>query len=193
MTLNLIGLATVKEQLGISDPTHDASLTAMIPIVSADVRRILQNNFDYYTPAEYAAGSDELDIFKAAPVAYKKILGGYVSPLKMGLVVTGSGIPVDTYITAEDPETGVYTMSNNATEAGIYVYTTITIAQWPTISKMIWYKVSKQTTASASEETVQSKSFGPLSVNFGSGQINKRWNYPQALIDDLGFPYAGVC
>ena len=38
MTLNLMSLATVKVYLGLAVTTYDASITAMLPIVSADVR-----------------------------------------------------------------------------------------------------------------------------------------------------------
>jgi hypothetical protein len=191
MKLNLVTLETVKSQLGISVDTQDAELTAMIPIVSADVRRILNCQFDDYTPASYSSGSAELDVYNNS-TEYKKYLGQNIQPLKMGLVVEGENIPDDTYIISEDPDTGVYTMSAEATGSGDYVYPTITVSQWPTIAKMIYYRASKQTTSSAADETVQSRSVGPLSVNYGAGQINKRWNYPQALIDDLGVPNVEV-
>ncbi len=51
MQLNLITLATVKTQLGIGDGTYDAEITAMIPIVSNDVRRILNTNYNDYISA----------------------------------------------------------------------------------------------------------------------------------------------
>jgi hypothetical protein len=163
----------------------------MIPIVSADVRRILNCQFDDYTPASYSSGSAELDVYNNS-TEYKKYLGQNIQPLKMGLVIEGENIPDDTYVISEDPDNGVYTMSAEATGSGDYVYPTITVSQWPTIAKMIYYRVSKQTTSSAADETVQSRSVGPLSVNYGAGQINKRWNYPQALIDDLGVPNVEV-
>jgi hypothetical protein len=191
MKLNLISLSTVKTHLGISGTDQDSAITAMIPIVSADVRRILNCQFDDYTSASYVSGSAELDVYNNA-TEYKKYLGQNIQPLKMGLVIEGENIPDDTYIISEDPDTGVYTMSAEATGSGDYVYPTITVSQWPTIAKMIYYRVSKQTTASAADETVQSRSVGPLSVNYGATQINKRWNYPQTLIDDLGVPFMEV-
>lgn len=191
MTLNLISLSMVKTQLGITGPTYDAQLTAMIPIVSADVRRILNCEYDDYTPAEYTTGSAILDTYNISAANYKKHIGRAV-PLEMGRVVTGENIPDDTYIISSDPDTGNYTMSTNATGSGDYIYPTITISQWPTISKMVQYRINKVTTTDAGDDNFVSKSVGPLNVNLGQSAINKRWNYPQKLIDDLGVPFAEV-
>lgn len=191
MTLNLISLSNVKTQLGITGPTYDAQLTAMIPIVSADVRRILNCQYKELIPAGYTTGSTELNLYNSEK-GYNKYPYYNDVCLDMGQVITGEGIPEDTYIIYADPDTGIFTMSAAPTSGGDYINPTVMIAHWPTIAKMAWYRVSKQTTASASEENVVSKSVGPLSVNFGNSQINKRWNYPQALIDDLGVAFTEV-
>ena len=100
MKLNLITLATVKTQLGLADTTYDAAITAMIPIVSNDVRRILNCNYDYHVVATITSGSAEVTM-----------KSGFV----VGQVVSSSSIPDDTYLTNYDYETGVYTMSADAT------------------------------------------------------------------------------
>ena len=191
MNLNLIGLETVKKQLGITDPANDAEISAMIPIVSADVRRILNNRYDHYLMACYTVGDSDLNLYEPGATQFNK---AHTRPgsLVMGQVITGGGIPDDTYLTTQSPETGIYTMSAVPTANGAYVTPTITIAQWPAISKMIWYKISKANKASSFDETVTSKSAGPLSVSFGSGIVNKKWGYPQSLIDDLGYRSAKV-
>ena len=191
MTLNLITLATIKSQLGITATTYDSSLTAMIPIVSADVRRILNTQYDNYSTAVYTSGSTDLNTYAPGVTDYRKSYGTPLS-LKMGDVVTGENIPDDTYIISQNPDTGVYTMNQSATGAGDYVYPTVNISQWPTISKMVFYRVSKSNTTSVGEKSAISKSVGGLSVNYGNSEINKRWNYPQTLIDDLGVPFAEV-
>jgi hypothetical protein len=191
MTLNLITLATVKAQLGISNSEQDIQISAMLPIVSADVRRILNTQFDSYSTAVYASGSTDLNTYAPGVSDYRKSYGDPTS-LKMGCVVTGENIQDDTYIVSQNPDTGVYTMSQEATGSGDYVYPTINVSQWPTISKMIAYRISKATQSTAGEKTITSKSIGGVSVSYGDGEINKKWNYPQTLIDDLGFPYAEV-
>lgn len=179
MILNLISLTTVKAQLGLSDTTHDADITAMIPIVSSDVRRILNNNFDRHINAVYTKDSD-------------KISSMYCSDFQMGQVLYGVNIPDDTYIKAYDPITGVYTLSANATDDGSYLYPTLTIAQWGAVSKMIWYRISSLNTSSVNDMKTSSETYGPVSKTYAESEINKKWNYPQSIIDDLGTPYAKV-
>lgn len=179
MILNLITLATVKAQLGLAVTTHDTALNAMIPIVSSDVRRILNNNYDNCLGAAYTSGEATLTVSNP-------------HILYMGQIIYGDSIPEDTYIKAYNPLTGIYTMSVDATDDGTYIYPTIQMSQWPTISKMIWYKTSKQTTASAGEQKVSSESYGPVSKSYAESEINRKWNYPQSLIDDLGTPYARI-
>lgn len=191
MKLNLITLATVKKYLGITDSAQDTALSLQIPVVSADVRRILNNRFDNYSMAVYTSGSTDLNTYAPGVTDFRKSYGISV-PLNMGDVVTGANIPDDTYIVSQDPDTGIYTMSQESTGAGDYIYPSINIAQWPTIAKMVAYRVSKNTQASAGEKNVVSKSIGGISVNYGQSEINKQWNYPQTLIDDLGVSYSEV-
>jgi len=177
MELNLISIETVKAQLDISTLDYDAKITALIPIVSADVRRILNNKYDRTFSAAYEIGESGLESLYGIP---------------MGTVVSGEGIPSDTYITQFDYSTLVYEMSANATISGTSINPTINISQWPTISKMIFYRMNNMTISNASQDNVISKSIGGVSVSYGNSQINKRWNYPQLLIDDLGIPFSEV-
>ena len=174
MNLNLLTLATIKTQLGLSVSTYDTQITAMIPIVSSDVRRILNNNFDYEMIAYYSDSADTISVI------YRH------NPLTLGTVIQGDYIPDDTYITGYNPLTGSYDISATPTGDGTYIYPTISIAQWPTISKMIWFRISQLNTTSATAEKLTSVSYGPVSKSFADSEINRRWNYPQALIDDLG-------
>lgn len=186
MQLNLITLSTVKTQLGITDSTYDANITALIPIVSGDVRRILNNNFDRCISATITNGAATLTFGTDNFYTYEY----FRPPLVMGQVVYSPGIPADTYLYSYDPDTGIYTMSAAATADGDYVYPTLTVAQWPTVSKMIWYRYTTQTTANASAQNYASISYGPVSKTFADSEINKKYNYPQVLIDDLGVKYA---
>jgi len=177
MNINLITLATVKTHLGLSATTYDTQITAMIPIVSSDVRRILNNNFDKYVLSISTEDSTSIELNEYYPV---------------GQVLQGTGIPDDTYLTDFNPVTEVYTMSAAATSDGTYVYPTVLISQFPTIAKMIFYRLSTATTGNASEKNIQSISYGPISKTFSESEINKKYNYPQSLINDLGTPYAKV-
>jgi len=180
MTLNLISLATVKTQLGLAVDTSDDAITAMIPIVSADVRRIINNNYDKYVDVVFSDAADTITPVYAAKNFF------------MGQVVYHPNLPADTYITGLDPDTGIYSISATPTDDGLYIFPTITIAQWPTVSKMIYYRITKLTTASASEKSAKSKHIGPVNITYSDAEINKQWNYPQVLIDDLGVPYSEI-
>lgn len=177
MKLNLITLETVKQQLGISVTTYDDQINAMIPIVSADVRRILNTNYSDYESVTITSGSAEF-------ITNTEYI--------MGQVLSGTGIPDDTYILSYDINTATYTMSANATAAGTLIYPTVLIAQWPTISKMIFYKIDKQDISSATDQQLKSVAYGPVKKEFSDSEINKKYDYPQIYIDDLGTPFARV-
>ena len=191
MILNLITLATVKTQLGISGTDDDAAITAMIPIVSSDIRRILNTGFDKYVLAVFDSSDATIDfgvvrqkrenIYDSKPIAYQ-----------LGQVVYHPNIDEDTYLQSFDPSTGLYTMSATPTDSGDYVYPTLLMSQWPTVSKMIWYRISALNKTSAAEKNLSSLTYGPVSKTYAKSEINTQWNYPQKLIDDLGTPFAKV-
>jgi hypothetical protein len=190
MILNLITLATVKTQLGISDTTYDADITAMIPLVSNDVRRILNTNFDTYTLATITSRSAELSI---GDVSFNQIDDSIYSPrFNMGQVIYSPAFAEDTYIQSYDPDTAIYTASNTASTAGAYLYPTLQISQWPAVSKMIFYKISKQSTTAATTEKLSAISYGNVSKTFADNEINKRFDYPQIFIDELGPAFVRV-
>ena len=189
--LNLITLANCKLQLGIptANTLYDANITAMIPFVSSDVRRIVNDPYGTYTPATFTSGNKS--IFFGTQF-YPDLSGQYTIKFDLGQVVYSPGIPADTYLQSFDPTTGNYTLSDTPTASGTYIYPTVRISMFPAISKMIWYRVSKMTTTDASSKSVQSESYGPVSITYSQKEINSQYNYPQILIDDLGTPYAQV-
>jgi len=183
MNLNLLTYSIVKTELGLTDDTQQAAIEAMIPKTSNDVRRILNTNYDKYIEASYSNGSTDITVNDN----YENLM------FTIGQVITGSGIPDNTYITAYDPTTGKYTMSASATSDGNYVYPTIMISQWSAISKMIWYRISNlDTSTGGSSADLKSISYGPVTKTYKDSEINTKWNYPISLIRDLGTPYAKV-
>ncbi len=191
MILNLITLSTVKTQLGINSTTYDAQISAMIPVVSSDVRRILNCNFDIRYVAAFDSSAATIDFGVTSNIFYNANYGVDL-PFAVGQVVYHPNIAEDTYLTAYAPTTGLYTLSNTPTDLGDYIYPTVTIAQWPVISKMVWYKISSQNTTSVNEEKLSSYTIGPVSKTYADSEINSKYNYPQTLIDDLGVPFAKV-
>jgi len=188
MDMNLITLATVKAQLGLSVTTYDASITAMIPIVSSDVRRILNNPYNKYIGAFFNS-SDQILIHDTD--VYNMLVNTSFG-IELGQVVAHDNIPADTYIKSYNPDTGYYTLSSAATGSGTYIYPTIKLSMFPAISKMIWYKISKMNITDSIAKGIQSETYGPVSITYSDKEINKQYDYPQSLIDDLGTPYARV-
>jgi len=185
--LNLITLATVKTQLGITNVASDVAITNMIPIVSSDIRRILNMQYGEYLSCTVTVGSNQ--------VLISDIISVYNNPatLAVGTVIQSTAFAPDTYITNYDPTTGYYTASSVAIADATILYPTVDISQWMSISKMIWYKVSKQTTVGvAKERGISSESYGPISLSYSNKDTNNKWNYPSSLISDLSTPYASV-
>jgi len=187
MSLNLITLATVKTNLGISDTSYDAAITAQIPIVSNDVRRILNNNFDKAYIAAFDDSGTNIDFGIINNDIYQK-----QDRFRLGQIVTHPNLPDETYLTDFNPLTGYYTLSATPTDTGDYVIPTIEISQQLTISRMIWYRIDNLSTSAANKKEVKSISYGSVSKTFSDGEINGKWNYPQKLIDALGKPFAKV-
>jgi len=192
MNLNLISLASVKTQLGIASgtTTYDASITAMLPIVSSDIRRILNCGYDKYIAATFSNADATLSIYNS--MTYNQFVNTTYDNLELGQVVYHTSIPDDTYLKSYNPDTGKYTLSATPTGTGSYVYPSIKLSMFPTIAKMIWYKFSKQNMTSSIAKGISSESYGPVSISYSDKEINKRYDYPQVLIDDLGTPYAKI-
>ena len=186
MNLNLISLASVKLHLGIANSVNDAALSAMIPIVSSDIRRILNCGYDKYVAATFSA-SDATIIINSQPLYNQLVNTTFINP-ELGQVVYHTNIPDDTYLKSYDPITGKYTLSATPTGSGNYVYPSIKIGMFPTIAKMVWYKLSKQNTTDSIPAGIQQETFGPVSITYSQKEINKMYDYPQVLIDDLGKP-----
>ncbi len=176
MKLDLITKETIKTQLGITDTIYDSLISSMIPIVSSDIRRILSYNFDIYMGAMITNGSDEIYISS-------------VRPVEMGQVLHSPALSDDTYVKEYDMTSGKYKISSVAIADGTYVYPTINISMWPSISKMLCYKCEKMTTGAAKEEMLRMVTFGNVRKDFAESEINKFYDYPSIFIKDLGRPF----
>ena len=177
MKLNLVSVEQVKAFLGITVATYDDAINFMIPVVSSDVRRILNTQFNKIYAASFDNTEDVVTSF---------------AELDMGTILVSENLPEGTYITGKN-QSGQYTISETPTDEGDYINPTITIAQLQTIAKMIWYRIDNQNTNVGDDSRVASKSYGPVSISYNtSTEINTKWNYPQNLLNDLGVAYANV-
>lgn len=192
MILNLISLNTVKKQLGIATTAYDAQITAMIPIVSSDIRRMLNNGYDKYVVAVFSTADNTISFAFNALMYEDPVYIKAMEIFQMGQVLYHPNLPADTYLDSFDPLTGLFTLSATPTGSGTYVYPSVNISMFPAISKMIWYKINKQNTTDSIAQGVSSESYGSVSITYSDAEINKKWDYPQSLITDLGIPYARV-
>jgi hypothetical protein len=188
MTINLMSASQVKTELGITATTYDTSIASLLPIVSTDVRRILNARFDRYILCRFDATSTELKSSWDIDIHGKRRED---FTFELGTVVTHNYLPDDTYISEYDAVNHIYTLSATPTGTGDHCYPTIKISQWRAIAKMIWYRIGEWST-DMPDRIVMQKSMGPLSVTFKGSVINQRWDYPQELIDDLGVPFQRI-
>lgn len=190
MKLNLITLQTVKAQLSITTTDNDSVLTALIPIVSADIRRILNNQYSRYFSA--VVYKDKSQIYLPD---YSYQWPELPSFLQIGTVIQHDNLPDDCYITGYDQTMNRFSLSAEPLigdgVSGVYVYPTVNVSQWPTISKMIWYKLKQQSVDFDTQDIV-SESIGGMSFSYANTEIDKRYDYPSKLIKDLGTPYARI-
>ena len=176
----MISLSKVKELLGITTTTYDTQITALLPIVKADVKRILNHNFHERIWATIVEGESDF-VYAQRPLD---------NPIEFGRVIEGIGIPDDTYITDYDSDEDVAYCNNSFNDSTDRIYTSISIAQWQAIAKMVWFRI--QGTSTKMKENLSAKSIGDVSVTFDTTRMNKLYGYPQSIIDDLGTPYQRV-
>ena len=200
--MNLITIDTLKTLLAITSSEYDSTFNLLIPIVSSDVRRILNNNFNEPVECTITSGSNIIeDIYNINSVygnipaerRFKNTLNGNIklnNGLDIGRIIVSDSFPDETYITAYDEYNAKVTVSNNATADGTELITSIPLGLLPTIAKMIWFKAGGVSSNTIGNE-VKSKSMGVVSVTYETS-INKKWNYPQSLINDLGTPLMRV-
>ena len=176
----MISLSKVKEMLGLNVTTYDTQITALLPIVKADVKRILNHNFHERIWATIVEGESDF-VYAQRPLD---------NPIEFGRVIEGIGIPDDTYITDYDSDEDVAYCNNSFNDSTDRIYTSISISQWQAIAKMVWFRI--QGTSTKVKENLSAKSIGDVSVTFDTTRMNKLYGYPQSIIDDLGTPYQRV-
>jgi len=158
--------------------------------VSSDIRRILNCGYDKYVSAAFS--SSDATIIINNELIYNQLINTAFGNQELGQVVYHTNIPDDTYLKSYDPTTGKYTLSATPTGSGNYVYPSIKISMFPTIAKMIWYKFSKMNTTDSIAKGISSESYGPVSISYSDKEINKMFDYPSVLIEDLGKPYVRI-
>ena len=204
--MQVITLDQVKTYLGIANTTNDAAIAAIIPVIDAKVKLITGQRFNKLLRGNITAGSDIMEIFSTdAPYSYR-LEAGTVADMMLskdmptGTVITGTGIPEDTYI-AESYYDGVVgieiTDTHSApfvqlsadatvTAVGAQFYAGVNIAYLPTIAKGAWWLLREQSTT-IDDTAWASRSIGPMSITRGAGseRINNKYGMPAWFVASL--------
>ena len=195
--MKVITLEKTKELLGIFDSSSDAAITAKIPIIDSKVKMICNNRFNYMIVGDTTLDSPYVTVSSVYSNGrrcdcvytdgnYSYVGDGINNPyiydtiseyLEVGQLVSGSGIPADSYIDdvfyngcvysdgVDDFNLPVIKLSANATatSGAVRIYLGINIGYQDTIAKGIQYLINGIST-SLPENGVVSKSFGPVST-----------------------------
>ena len=170
----MITLAQVKTFLGIVGDSHDTMIKALIPVVEADVRRIMNHDYNRVVKAVVTDGSPYIDVGRDS--------------IAVGTIVESPSLPDGTYVVSGLGN--LLKLSADATADANEVVATIDMGQAFTLAKMIWFKVMKANIRD-DFKAVASKSMGPVSVSF-SENLDKKTGYPEDLVKDLGIPFARI-
>jgi hypothetical protein len=167
-----ITLAKVKSYLGITDTTYDTAINTYIPIAESDLVRICNNNFNKIIAIDFASGSNTGTLQEFYPI-------------EVYTVIQGTGILPDSYIIEYNEPDGEIMLNTNVTVDVEEMIYTIPLGVEPLLAQMVWFKVTRNNQAAATESKLKSKKVGPLSVTYSDAEINSKWDYPSKIIDSL--------
>lgn len=195
--MTIIDLDTVKTNLGLSDTTYDAQISAQIPIIDAKVKQICNDNFNAQIVLDTTNGSAYAEVYAAYDwwggkrrehYRQSPMLKQIVGDIPVGTRIVGEGIPDGTYVsdvyyTASVEFDGV-TYSNptiklsaeaTATNSAAQCFYGWNIAYNSVVSKGIWWLI-KGASTTIEDDTWTSKSYGPVSVSRSAGSSGKIHN-----------------
>lgn len=207
--MQVITLDQVKTYLGITDGTHDAALTAVLPTVDAKVKEITRRNWNMQLSGNMNStkfmevrwlGADPFTGSQASPSRSVGVhwspddIGDYVS---VGAEVKGSGIPDSTFVeevyTTRVVVSGVtyvapvVELNNAATLIGTRdIVFGFNRAYQPIVAKLAWWMVQDQSTDTPAG-SVASKSLGDISVSYSQSgaELDGRYGVPMWAVRGL--------
>ena len=169
----MLTLSQFKSLLQISDSTYDDNFVIYEPVVADDVEDITHIHFDLSYSATTVEDSNNISTEEEF----------YNNDLFTGAVITGTGIPDDTYIW--DWSANNASFSKRATASGAV---TIAVNPLPSrmsliVAKMILYTIDNSTVATSNRDGISSKSLAIESVTYrGDKALDKDYDYPKNLV-----------
>lgn len=207
--MRVITLDKTKELLGITDTDSDSNITAKIPYIDAKVKQICSNRFNTMIRGDITIDSPYMPVYSVYSYANDLLWDGINNKyrydsleeyLEVGQLISGSGIPDNTYIEdifyngdiyndgTNDFDVPVIKLSENATESvdTIRAYVGINICYQDTIAKGIQYLING-TSSAVPENGVVSKGFGPLSKTYSQtdSKIDNKYGMPAWFVKSL--------
>lgn len=199
--MKIITLAKTKELLGITDTSLDTEITRYITIIDSKVKQMTHNKYNMQILGDTTVDSTIVPISGISNVTdginNKWVMDDIDEFILIGSLVTGEGIPADTYIdefyynlsgvdqyiTIGKSPVIVLSANATATEASVIIYVGITIGLQPTIAKGIAWLITEenQNTPLAG---LLSRSIGPsrLSWSVSQSQIDGRYGMPSWFV-----------
>ena len=201
----------VKTYLGIADTSLDTQIDLYIPLVDSITRQIIGGDFESYVVAKTVDTSNEIIItaieyqtirtgndfpdvrFRSghgrdnAGINQPYIIDETASFFTSGQRIEGTGIVSDSYITAVDKYSNTLTINANATASGeITAQVGFPIGLEPMVAKMVQWMID-QTNQTTNLKAIDSKTIGPVSVNFGSqdSDIDGRYGAPSWYVKSM--------
>jgi hypothetical protein len=179
-------LDIVKTQLGITDTTYDAKITATLPEAEARFRQVAGYDFNYVFTPTYETGSAVIKVYRGA--------NSIIENLRYGDIILSEDFPDGTYIiqnykVPKNDNTGTYyelKLSAVATSADNFdMILCYNISHYAVLSQLVWYMIGEQDIAKVGEKGVKSKSAGPISVSYGDGDTNQAYGLPNKIVKQI--------
>jgi hypothetical protein len=199
----------IKTYLGIADTSQDAAIDAMLPVVEAKVKEITRRDWDMIIRGtidgtQYveirSLGTDPFtDAYpqNSWSVGVDWTYDTIYEHIRPGQLLTGSGIPDDTYVekvyktrvvaAGKTYDPGTVKISNAATSSGdIDIEVGFNRAYHRTVAKLVWWMIQDQS-IDLPQGAIASKSLGDISVTYAEAgnQVDAKFGVPQWAIRGL--------
>lgn len=219
--MKVITLAKTKELLGIDsgDTSQDDAITAKIPIIDAKVKQITRNRYNMQIQGDTITGSPYVEVYSITihNTTYRlnrslrrfDAVSGIQNPyylddlaefLEIGTLISGSGIPADSYVDEVFYDGYSLEISGNtyaipflqlnasATETanGVQLFLGFNVGLQDIVAKGIQYLING-TNTSIPTNSLASRSLGPSSKSFSQKdqEIDNRYGMPAWFVKGL--------
>ena len=218
----VITLAKTKELLGIDNTDLDTEITRYIPIIDSKVKQMTKNRYNFQVVGQTVDTVTAVELFsiqdanrglwnfrdnRGLDFNYNRNILGINNPwtiedledyLEIGSLISGEGIPADTYIdevyfngrqvtlSGIDYNIPTIVLSNaaTATATDAQIFIGFNIGLQTTIAKGIAWLIGEENQSAPSIGGISSKRIGSISITYGDKQaeIDGKWGMPNWFV-----------